>query len=338
MIAGARTAVPRVPRPQRRAHHAIELSSLAVALTFLGGTSSGSPGDAVNTQPAATPQISEQALEPLFAAPTRLDQIGRILAPVIINGQGPFRLIVDTGANQSVLTTKLATALGLEISPEHTVKLHGVTGSVLVPIVAVDRFETGDLVQLGLELPVMNSVMGGAEGILGMQGFAGKRITVDFVHDRISIEDSRGQRAPRDFITVPATLRFNRLLLVNGEVDGIPVRAVIDTGAQQTLGNRALRDALLRRGRFGLRGSSTQVIGLTEEEQRGDVIHTPPIRLGGAQISNIYVVYGDIRVFELWGLKRQPALLVGMDVLGTLQTLVIDYRLKQLQILAHDPD
>ena len=235
MTAGARTAVPRVPQPQRRTQHAIELSSLAVALTLLSGTSSGSPGNTADTQPLAVPQISEQAREPLFAAPTRLDQTGRILAPVMINGQGPFRLIVDTGANQSVLTTKLATALGLETSPERTVKLHGVTGSVLVPIVAVDRFETGDLVQLGLELPVINSVMGGAEGVLGMQGFAGKRITVDFVHDRINIEDSRGQRAPRDFITLPATLRFNRLLLVNGEVDGIPVRAVIDTGAQRTL-------------------------------------------------------------------------------------------------------
>ena len=71
---------------------------------------------------------------------------------------------------------------------------------------------------------------------------------------------------------------------------------------------------------------------MTEEEQRGDVIHTPPIRLGDAQLTNIYVVYGDIRVFELWDLQRQPALLVGMDVLGTLHTLVIDYRLKQVQI------
>jgi len=120
----------------------------------------------------------------------------------MINGQGPFHLIVDTGAKQSVLTTKLVAALGLEIPTERNVKLHGVTGSVLVPIVAVDRFETGDLVQRGLE-------------------FAGD-----------------------------AALRS--LLLVNGEVDGVPVRAVIDTGAQRTLGNRALRGALLRRGRFSM--------------------------------------------------------------------------------------
>lgn len=338
MTTGARTAVPYVPSPRRRVHHAIRLSSLVVALSLLSSLSNGSPADTANPSPEASPQISAQALKPLFAAPTRLDQIGRILAPVMINGQGPFRLTVDTGANQSVLTTKLVATLGLEVSPERSVKLHGVTGSVQVPIVAVDRFEIGDLVQRGLELPVMDNVMGGAEGVLGMQGFAGKRITVDFVHDRIDIEDSRGQRAPREFITLPATLRFNRLLLVKGEVDGIAVRAVIDTGAQRTLGNRALREALLRRGRFSMRSSSTQVIGLTDEEQRGDVIHTPPIRLGGVQISNIYVVYGDIRVFELWGLKRQPALLVGMDVLGTLQTLVIDYRLKQLQILARDRD
>jgi predicted aspartyl protease len=310
-----------------------------VMLAALGSSDAGSEPTRTAEAPTTPPgQTSELPPEPLYAAPTRLDRIGRILAPVMINGRGPFRLIVDTGANQSVLTTQLAQQLGLESAPDRSVRLNGVTGSVLVPIVSVDRFETGDLVQRDLELPVLDSVMGGAEGVLGMQGFAGKRITVDFAHDRIDIADSRGQRAPSNFITLKATLRFDRLLLVDGEVSGVPVRAVIDTGAQRTLGNLALRNALSKRGRFDGRRSSTGVIGMTEEVQRGDLIHTPPIQLGDAKIANIYVVYGDIHVFEIWDLQRQPALLVGMDVLGTLHTLVIDYRLKQLQIRTHRRD
>src|SRR5690606_32715782 len=42
--------------------------------------------------------------EALYASPTRRDRIGRIIAPVIINGQGPFRFVVDTGATHSAIS------------------------------------------------------------------------------------------------------------------------------------------------------------------------------------------------------------------------------------------
>ena len=41
--------------------------------------------------------------EPLFAAPTRLDRIGRVMTPVMVNGKGPFRFVIDTGASRSTL-------------------------------------------------------------------------------------------------------------------------------------------------------------------------------------------------------------------------------------------
>src|SRR5262245_22989425 len=45
--------------------------------------------------------------------PTRSDRLGRVVAPVIVNGQGPFRFIVDTGANRSAVSQALADQLGL---------------------------------------------------------------------------------------------------------------------------------------------------------------------------------------------------------------------------------
>jgi hypothetical protein len=44
------------------------------------------------------------------------------------------------------------------------------------------------------------------------------------------------------------------------------------------------------------------------------------------------VSYGDMRIFEHWRLTDEPAMLVGMDALGLLDTLVIDYRRHELQI------
>jgi hypothetical protein len=282
--------------------------------------------------PLCAQSVPEVPDEPLYAAPTRLDRIGRILTPVMINGLGPFRWTVDTGANQSVITTHLAEQLGLMIWRDQTVKLNGVTGSAEVPTAFIDTFTAGALVQRSLTVPVLDTVMGGAEGILGMHDMSGKRITVDFAHDRIEIARSRGQGAGWNFLTIPARLRFGSLLVVDATVGRVRAKAVIDTGAERTLGNSALRAALIRRQRLDGQAESTQITGLSLEEQTGEYMRTPPIVLGEVEIAQVYVIYGDIYVFKLWNLENEPALVLGMDVLGILDTLIIDYRRNELQV------
>src|SRR5258708_39945423 len=55
--------------------------------------------------PASGPtqdQLAEgiiETTEPRFVAPTRRDRIGRIWAPVLIDGKGPYRVRLRTGAN-----------------------------------------------------------------------------------------------------------------------------------------------------------------------------------------------------------------------------------------------
>src|SRR4051812_19033096 len=98
----------------------------------------------------AVEAISEPpAEEPLFAVPTQLDRIGRILAPVMINGQGPFRLIIDTGANHSTISPRLVEKLGLVQSEDVTKRVLGVTGSANMPTVFIDRLQAGTLVVEG---------------------------------------------------------------------------------------------------------------------------------------------------------------------------------------------
>ena len=49
------------------------------------------------------PEIVVEGAEPRFVARTTRDRIGRIWAPVTIDGKGPFRLVLDTGANHSAV-------------------------------------------------------------------------------------------------------------------------------------------------------------------------------------------------------------------------------------------
>jgi len=83
----------------------------------------------IGSNPIIVPEeIVVSAPEPRYVAPTLRDRIGRIWAPVTINGKGPFRLVLDTGANRSVVTQATAQKLGADLTNAKTVQLHGVTG------------------------------------------------------------------------------------------------------------------------------------------------------------------------------------------------------------------
>ncbi len=126
--------------------------------------------------------------QPLYAAPTRPDRVGRMLAAVEVNGSGPYRFIIDLGANRSVLSSRLAASLGLAAAGTGTVEVHGVTGSAVVPMAVVDELRVGTIVMVDQQLPVLaGAVFADADGILGIDGLQQSRIEVDFRNDRVKI-------------------------------------------------------------------------------------------------------------------------------------------------------
>ncbi|MEJ1960212.1 MAG: aspartyl protease family protein [Gammaproteobacteria bacterium] len=273
-------------------------------------------------------------IEPLFASPTRLDRIGRIVAPVFINGQGPFRLVVDTGASHTTISPALAATLGLLPQEGSTVVLNGVTGTEVVPAVTIDRLQAGDLIVEGSRVPVISTdIMAGADGILGVAGLKRERITVDFRRDRISISRSRSSAGTARMFRIPAIRLEGGLLMVVAHVGGVRVRAIIDTGAERSLGNIALRTALRNRNRLGAPRMTT-VFGTTPAVAQGELNSVPPVILGGATVSDMDLVFGEFHVFKAWDLDAQPAMLIGMDVLGGVQQLIIDFYRREVYVLS----
>jgi len=306
------------------------LTAIASAASAPPVVSTGSP-----PQPAAdaTPGSTAPTEDLLFASPTRLDHIGRIVAPVMVNGQGPFRFIVDTGASRSTVSPRLAQTLGLTPAAELPLKVNGITGTADVPSVAIHRIQAGDLVIEDTRLPVVWApLMAGADGILGVAGLKGERIFVDFKHNRVVISRTRNGGTPQGFDRVPARLLPGGLLVVSARVGGVRVEAVIDTGSERTIANHALRDALAWRRRKGEVARVTDVYGATTEVASGQVDKAPTIDFGGVKISNVTVVYGNFHIFRVWGMESRPALIIGMDVLGTVNALAIDFQRSELYI------
>jgi len=281
-------------------------------------------------RPAEPPVVVVEAPEPQYVVPTQRDRIGRIWAPVYINDQGPFRLAFDTGASRSGVTAVTATALGLTPDSSRPLRLRGVTGTATVPTIRVASFRIGDLMLQPLRLPVLPDAFGGADGVLGTEGLADKRVRVEFRRDRILITRSRSERAEPGFITIPLERSRGRLPVVDGYMGRVPVKAIISTGGQGTIGNLALRDAL--RKHPNEESSVDYVVGVTLDVQEGEGRPAPAIALGDLRIRSARMTFGDMRIFEHWNLAGRPAVLIGMDALGLLDTLIIDYRRHELQL------
>lgn len=286
-------------------------------------------GCLAGAQSQPQPEIVVEAPEPRFVAPTRRDRIGRIWAPVLINGRGPFRLVLDTGANRSGITAQVAEQLGLVPDTTRSVLLRGVTGVVPVPTVHADTFAVGDLIETSATLPIVTDALGGADGVLGTEGLEGMRLYIDFEHDRIVIARSHLERVPPDFTSIALERSPGRLLITRARVGDVFVRAVIDTGGQATIGNMAMRRALVSRH---VKGTGNQVFDVTATSQAGEAFLSPSIQLGSITIQNARITYGDMHIFGRLHLAETPALLIGMDVIGLLDTLVIDYRRHELEI------
>jgi hypothetical protein len=320
----------------------------AAALLLLWGSALEA---AIETQDALpvdqlTEQLSEvvvKAAEPRLVAPTRRDRIGRIWAPVYINDRGPFRLVLDSGANHSGINLHVAEELGLPPDQSRQVLLRGVTGSASVSTVRIDSFLVGDMTFGTTRLPIVTDPLGGADGILGTDGMEGRRIVVDFRHDLITIRRSHNQPTEPGFRTIPFQLVRGNLLQVAASVGGIRIKAIIDTGGQVTIANVALRQALQQR-RLSLQGTPDTVTGVTADVQQGDAAQTPPLVIDAAERGKAVeiryhdVTFGDMHIFEHWHLTNEPAMLIGMDALGLLDMLIIDYQMRELQVRMREGD
>ena len=306
---------------------------MAMAATALSAQQTAPVAPPPVVQPSTAPleEVKVMAPEPRYVAPTLRDRIGRIWAPVTIDGEGPLRLVLDTGASRSALTPTALTKLGIQPDLDRTVLLRGTTGSARVPTVRVGKVEIGDMLAERQTMVVVDDAFGGADGVLATTTLRDRRILADFRRDRIEIARSSGQRAPAGFTTLQMKLLDRHVPWVDAIVGGVRVKAVIDTGAQQTIGNLALRDALLAKRRE-VDPRDEGVIGVTGDMQEGRSMAAPPIQLDRIMVRRARINFVDLHIFHRWRLRDGPAMLLGMDVIGVLDTVIIDYRRRELQV------
>lgn len=269
--------------------------------------------------------------------PTHLDRLGRVVVPVRVNDQGPFRFIVDTGANRSAISQGLATQLGL--APQGIGAVHNVYGVTDAPLVAVNSLQFGALGFQSAAMPVLDgAMMAGERGLLGADGMSGRRLLLDFQRNCIEILTSRGAPRLRNYTTVRGALRFGHLVVIRGRVGRLPVTMFIDTGSNTTLANLALRDRLRERA-----DAREQAVDPVRIYTAGGAvvldtgIAIPRVDMGNVIVGGVFAYVGDFHIFRLWDLDDEPAILVGMDVLARAHAVAIDYERATVHFRLDEP-
>lgn len=247
------------------------------------------------------------------------DYYERMTVPVTIAGEGPFRFMIDTGAQATAVTRGLSEKLALK--PLGNAFVVGMASIQQVPLVELDGLEFAARTFDDLHAPLLEARNVGADGILGLDSLQDLRVLIDFREGTIRVDDAEALGGDRGYeIVVRARRKLGRLVIADAQIDGVRTAVVIDTGAQGNLGNLALQERL--RASKLEQVSSTDVHGAVLV---GDLDFVNRLVIDGFQLNNLPVAFADGPAFAALGLDRKPALILGMRDLRLFDRVAIDF-------------
>ncbi len=285
---------------------------IAGALAFFGSSA------ATVTETEIVAAADEAATEIIMLEDERYR---RMTVPVMINGQGPFDFMIDTGAQATVMSHALADML--QLNDRETATLVGMASSREVQTTMVPRLSYGSSERYdALAALVESSNIGGADGILGLDSLQDRRVLLDFQNLIMEVADSSGSRQNRGFdIVVRARRIGEQLIIARARIDGVRTAVIIDTGAQGSIGNDALFERLRRK-----QGSvETEMTDINGVQANGITRVARTLELDRANLSNFHIAFAESPLFAALDLDEEPAMILGMNELRLFERVAIDF-------------
>ena len=245
---------------------------------------------------------------------------GRPVVQVMVNGQGPYDFILDTGAGTTVIDSTLAVSLGLEVAGQDSIGDPRNPRAIAMQWMRADSLQLGGLTFAGVPMACFNirRPLGSRYGgILGLPAFADLVVSLDYPRSRVRA--TRGELPTSD----PAVIAYES----PGGIINVPVH-VGDTALVAHLDSGSPGGLMLpRAGSAGFTfKEAPSVIG-----RAGTVSGTATVwraRLAG-EVKVGTLVYTDPEV-QLSELLDQWAN-IGFDLLREL-TVTVDQRHHRLRM------
>lgn len=290
----------------------------------------------------ATPPVAPLPAPPVADAEARIaigEQAARMTVPVHIDGAGPYRFVIDTGAQRTVISRQLAEALRL--APGRRVRLTDMAGVAQVATVRIPSIRVSVIGGQGIEAPALDADHLGAAGMLGIDTLQKHVVAIDFERQEMRVTPARlrprraapAPRAPGE-VVVQARSLLGQLVVTDAWVGGTKVRVIIDTGAAVSMGNEALR----RRALGNRRGAPVLIRSVTGGDVTADQAMLRGVRIGKVGVDGLPVAIADVAPFAAFGVADRPAILLGMDALRLFRRVEIDFANRELRMLVARPN
>ncbi len=301
----------------------MRIGAAAAALFFAAPLYAETPG----SLSADAPPVSSTIM-------TGEDQSSRMTVPVMVNGQGPFHFVIDTGADRTVISKELAEQLSL---PRHgTARLHAMGGSGQVKIVKIDRVQVSTNVAKKVKAAALPRKFIGADGLIGIDSLKGQRVVMDFKAGTMTLQPSDVPEdvlpEGSDVIVVTARTRLGQLVLADADANGQKVWVIVDTGAQNSVGNSKLRKLMVERNP-ATTVKPVQMIDVLGKSTPADYTVVNKLRIGGVMLGNAALAFADAHPFKLFELETKPSMLLGMESLRVFQRVSVDFASKKIKFL-----
>lgn len=296
-----------------------------------------------------TPAVAEPSREPARMdaeiVPSQIDNItttdevaigrdggDRMTVDVSVGGKGPYRFLVDTGAERTIISKELAHRLSLEDGKDAI--LHSVIGVNDVNTVFIPHLQVSNNIISVVDAPALAESNIGADGMLGIDSLRSQRVLFDFKANSMSITPSsrRVEKLDGETIVVRARARQGRLIFTQAEIDGQQVTVIVDTGSQVTIGNVALQRALTKQ-RLLTAPNPVTIESVTGEKLTARVAEIKKLEFGNVRIQDLAVAFADAHIFKQLDLKNKPALLLGMNAMRAFDRISIDFQSKKVRFV-----
>lgn len=281
------------------------------------------PATVVGQTPAADPQDRLRYL----------DAAGRLSVKALVNGEGPFDFLIDTGATASVIATDIADQLGLP--RVDTGKLHSIAGAESVAMTRVASLAVGKRLRRDMRVAVLPRASLWMDGVLGLDWLGKASLLLDFGRRRMVV----GQPLPipdAQTVTVESRLIRSGLTLIDAYIPRERVIAFVDTGSTTTAGNMALMEAAIRGGSLSGAAAETALRSVTGQVMQGRAASLTRLTLGAMTFRNAPLIVGPIHTFDYWGLGDRPAIVIGADLLRGFDTVAIDFKRNEVRFRVPD--
>jgi predicted aspartyl protease len=256
----------------------------------------------------------------------------RLTVPVRVSGMGPFQFLVDTGADRTSISWELAGKLGLIEGDK--AQIHTVTGVSTVSTATVPDLQLTRKAVKIVDAPVLDSQNIGADGIIGVDSLRSQSVLFDFEKQTLSIVPSATPNFSDDpnVIVVQAVRKNGRLVFTDATANGHSLTVVIDTGAQISIGNQALREQLVGRGLVDP-SQKVDLESVTGDLITGDYMFVRDLEIGGLTLKNLAIVFADAHTFKELNLDKRPALLLGMNAIRAFKKVSIDFASRKFRVV-----